>query len=137
MKNHVISIKATAWLTGLSLAVLLIIHYNCQDREADFWCNICLALFGSGLLTFITSCIGYSTEKGRTLEAFNYSTRSLLHIINKYDLGWDLEKKLDFFLNYADIDKSLWDGQLGAICFLRDPNRKQYTYIYQKIYFFL
>ena len=71
MKNHVISIKVTAWLTGISLIALLIIHSDCQGREADFWCNICLAVFGSGLLSFITSCIGYSTEKVRTLEAFS------------------------------------------------------------------
>ena len=134
MKKHVISIKATAWLTGVSLVALLVIHNDCRGREADFWCNIFLAVFGSGLLTFITSCIGYSTEKVRTLEAFSYSTRSLLHIINKYDLDWDLERKINFFLEYSDVDKSLWDGQLGAICFLWDPDREQFTYIFEKIY---
>lgn len=134
MKNYVISARITAALTIISLAVTLIIHYGFHGTEADFWCNVWLAVFGSGLLTFITSCVGYTTEKRRTLESFSYSTHSLLHVINKYDLNWNLEKKIDFFLDYADIDKSLWDAYLGAIYFMCDPGRKKSKYIYQNIY---
>lgn len=134
MKNYVISTRITAALTCLSFVVTLIIHYGFHGAEAEFWCNVCLAVFGSGLLTFITSCIGYGTEKRRTLEGFSYSTRSLLHILNKYDLGWDLEKKIDFFLDYIDVDKSIWDAQLGAIYFMFDPGKEKFKYIYKKIY---
>ena len=134
MKNYAISTRITAILTCAALAMTLIIHYGFHGTEAEFWCNVCLAVFGSGLLTFITACIGYATEKRRTLESFSYSTRSLLRIINKYDLDWGLEKKIDFFLDYADVDKAVWDAHMGAIHFLYDPNREKYKYIYQNIY---
>lgn len=134
MKNYVMSARTTVALTCLSFVVALITHYGFHGAEAEFWCNVCLAVFGSGLLTFITSCIGYATEKVRTLASFSYSTRSLLHILKKYDFSWDLERKIDFFLDYADVDKSVWDAQLGAIYFMIDPGKKKFKYIYQKIY---
>lgn len=134
MKIYVKSIHIIGWITGISLVITLLIHYAFRGSEADFWCNFFLAVFGSGLLTFISSCIGYFFEKIRTLEGFCYSTRSLLHVINKYDMKWTLERKIEFFLDYSDIDKSLWDSQLGAICFLVDHEREKYLYIYQKIY---
>lgn len=134
MKNYVISTRITASLTCVLFVVALIIHYGFHGVEAEFWCNVCLAVFGSGLLTFITSCIGYATEKRRTLENFSYSTRLLLHVLNKYDLEWGLEKKIDFFLDYADVDKSAWDAQLRAIYFMFDSGRKKFKYIYQMIY---
>ena len=134
MRNYAISARITAILTLVSFAAAMILHYATNGEETEFWCNVCLAVFGSGLLTFITSWIGYFIEKSKTLENFSYSTRFLLHIINKYDLNWDLEKKIDFFLDYKDIDKSLWDSNLGAIYFLFDPSRKNFMYIYKKIY---
>lgn len=134
MRNYVISARITGALTCISFAVLMIIHYRFQGTEADFWCNVCLAVFGSSLLTLITSCIGYATEKRHTLEGFSYSTRSLLHVINKYDFNWDLEKKIDFFLDYTDVDKSVWDAHYGAMYFMFDPDMEKRKYIYQKIY---
>lgn len=134
MKNYVISTRITATLTCLSFVVALILHYWVHGEEAEFWCNVCLAAFGSGLLTFITSCIGYAVEKRHTLEGFSYSTRFILRVLSKYDLNWDLEKKIDFFLDYADIDESTWDVQLGAIYFMFDPGKKKFKYIYRKIY---
>lgn len=134
MKNYVISTRISAFLTCISLVAALILHYELSGEEAKFWCNVCLAVFGSALLTLITSCVGYLVEKQRTLESFNYSTRALLHIINKYDLNWSLERKMDFFLDYSDVDKSVWDAHLGAIYFLFDPGKITFKYIYQKIY---
>lgn len=134
MKNYVILTRITAVLTCVSFVVTLIMHYAIQGSESEFWCNVCLAIFGSGLLTFITSCIGYTIEKRRTLEGFSYSTRFLLHVLNKYELDWGLEKKIDFFLDYADIDKSTWDAQLGSIHFMFDPSKKKFKYFYWKIY---
>lgn len=134
MRNYVLLIRVTAALTSLSFVITLIIHYGFCGSEADFWCNICLAIFGSGLLTFITSCIGYVSEKRRTMEGFAYSTRALIHMLNKYDLDWELERKIDFFLGYSDVDKALWDAQFGDIIFLYDPHKKKREYIYQAIY---
>lgn len=134
MRNYVIASRMTAVLTTISFLAIILIHYLCCGAEADFWCNVCLAIFGSALLTFITSIIGYFTEKRNTLESFAYSTRSLLHVINKYDVNWELEKKIDFFLDYVDIDKSLWDFQLGAIYFMNDFQKEKFKYIYSTIY---
>lgn len=106
VKNYVISTRVTALLTSLSFIATLFIHYGFYGKEADFWCNICLAIFGSGLLALITSWIGYTTEKRHTLESFSYNTHSLIHVINKYELDWSLEKKIDFFLDYTNIDKT-------------------------------
>jgi len=134
MRNFAISVKVTTSVTALSFIAVLITHYVFYGNEADFWCNVWLAVFGSGLLTAITSCIGYSYEKRRTMENFNYSTRGLLHFLNRYDLKWGNEKKIDFFLNYLDVDKSLWNGQLGDIYFLYDPNCQKFNYVCEEIY---
>ena len=129
-----ISTRITAALTCVSFVAILIFHYGFHGEETEFWCNVFLAVFGSGLLTFISSCIGYSVEKRRSLESFSYSTRSLLHVLNKYALDWELEKKIEFFLDYMDVDKSVWDAQLGEICFMFDSGKERFKYIYQAIY---
>ncbi|MDO5015428.1 MAG: hypothetical protein Q4E09_00180 [Eubacteriales bacterium] len=134
MRNYVITTKITAVLTSISFLITLLVHYCWLGAEAEFWCNVCLAIFGSGLLAFLTSYIGYTSEKRHTLESFSYSTHSLLHFIIKYNLSWNLEKKIDFFLEYEDICKSTWDSNLGAIYFLIDPGHKKFRYIYFNIY---
>lgn len=134
MKNYVIATRVTSGLSIISFFATILIHYLCRGAEADFWCNVCLAIFGSALLTFITSIIGYFTDKRNTLESFSYSTRSLLHFINQYDINWELEKKIDFYLSYVDVDKSLWDSQLGAIYFINDFHKEKFKYIYNSIY---
>ena len=134
MKNYVIASRTTGGLTIVSLVLVFCIHNGCSGTEAEFWCNVFLAVFGSALLTFITSIIGYITEKRSTLEGFWYSTYSLLRIINKYDVNWELEQKIDFYLTYVDIDKYLWDSQFGSIYFMNDLNREKAEYIYNNIY---
>ena len=96
MKNYVIATRVTASLSFISFFIAVIIQYFCCDVTAEFWCNVCLGVFGSSLLTFITSIIGYFTDKRKTLESFLYSTYSLLHIIKQYDINWELEKRLIF-----------------------------------------
>lgn len=134
MRNYAIATKITSLITGLSLIAVLIIHYGFAGNEAEFWCNVLLAVFGSALLSAISSFLGYNYEKRRTLENFSYSTRALLHVLNKYDLKWNDEKKMNFFLSYNDIDKSMWDGLLGDIYFLCDKDREKFKYVYEKIY---
>ena len=89
MRNNVKLTWVTVLLTVISLVITIVIHYGFEGREADFWCNVSLAIFGSGLLTFITAYIGYVTEKKRTLESFFYKTTALLRIINKYEFNGD------------------------------------------------
>ncbi len=134
MKNYVIATRVTASLSFISFFIAVIIQYFGCGATTEFWCNVCLGVFGSSLLTFITSIIGYFTDKRKTMESFLYSTYSLLHIIKQYDINWELEKKIDFYLNYLDIDKSIWDFQFGAIYFMFDINDKNFKYIFNNIY---
>jgi hypothetical protein len=134
MKNYVIATRVTAILSLISFSIAVIIQYFCCGIKAEFWCNVCLGIFGSSLLTFITSIIGYFTDKRKTMESFLYSTYSLLNIIKQYDINWSLENKIDFYLNYLNIDKSIWDSQFGAIYFMFDINDKNLKYIFNNIY---
>lgn len=134
MKNYVMATRVTASLSFISFFIAVIIQYFCCGATAEFWCNVCLGVFGSSLLTFITSIIGYFTDKKKTMESFLYSTYSLLHIIKQYDINWELEKKIDFYLNYLDVDKSIWDFQFGAIYFMFDVKDKNFKYIFNNIY---
>lgn len=134
MRAYAICSRVTAILTVSSFIVTIILHYLCKGIEFEFWSNIVLAIFGSSILAFITSAIGYFSEKRNALEGFWSSTMTLLHYINKYELNWDLEKKIDFYLNYIDIDKSLWDLNFGTIYFLIDFGRTDQNYIYEYIY---
>ena len=134
MRNYVRAVKVTAVISFISLIIVFVLHYCFKGNETDFWCNVLLSIFGSSLLTALSSFIAYLYEKRITLENFNYSTRSLIHFLSRYDMDWDDEKKIDFLLNYNNLDKTLWDSQLGAICFLHDPNRRKFKYIYDKIY---
>ncbi len=134
MRSFAKLVRITALITVVSLLVTIIFHYCFYGDEADFWCNVSLAIFGSGLLTCVSSYISYTYERRKVLEGFTYATRSLLHVINKYDKDWDVERKIDFFLDYDDIDKSYWDQQLGEISFLFDCGKHNFNYIYQKIY---
>ena len=93
-----------------------------------------MAIFGSSILAFITSVIGYFAGKRNALERLWFSTKTLLHDINKYELNWDLEKKIEFYLNYIDIDKSLWNANIRTIYFLNDFRRTCRNYIYDYIY---
>ena len=65
---------------------------------------------------------------------FCYSTNSLLQVINTYDSNWELEKKIDFFINYANMDKSQWDSLFGSMYFMFDFEKKNIKYIYNLIY---
>ena len=134
MKNYVFATRITAVISLFSLLISIFFHYWFQTPHTDFWGNVLLAIFGSGLVTFITSCIGYRAEKRHTLEGFSYQTRHLLQIINRYDINWNLEKKIDFFLDYSDVDTSVWDSYLGSIYFFYDPKEEKFKYIYQSIY---
>jgi len=99
-----------------------------------FWCNLLLGIFGSGLLTFITSVIGYRVERLKTFEGFSYCTKQILKLLNKYQLSWPLDEKIDFFLAVHDGSWFDWDRYFRDFCFLFDFQGKSRIYIYEKIY---
>lgn len=55
-----------------SLIICLLLHYFVPCDESGFWINICLAVFGSALLSALTSLVTYFHEKRSTLEGFVY-----------------------------------------------------------------
>lgn len=133
MKIYRNSIFITGALSVVSIILAAILNFS---TSADtFWCNALLGLFGSGVLTLITSIIGYCVERRRTFEGFSYTTKAILRDLNKYQLEWSLEKKVDFFLDYHDISRFEWDKYFGDFCFLADRNNANRQYIYKKIYF--
>lgn len=134
MKNYAISIYITVPLTAVSLGIALLLHYCGNGTEAEFWCNVCLGIFGSGLLTVLVSCVGYASEKKKTMEGFYYSTKSILHQLGSYDGSWDRDRKIDFFVDYYEKEQFVWDSQLGDIFFLFDFSRDNFNYVYNAIY---
>ena len=122
----------TALLTLLSL--IGAIAFNSMLCIDPFWSNLLLGVFGSGLLTFITSVVGYRVERKKTFEGFSYATKQILKCVNKYQSSWLLEEKIDFFLMLHDMNWSDWDRYFGDFCFLFDFGHKNRTYIFQKIY---
>lgn len=136
MKNYAISARITLIITIISFVGVMIVHYefgNC-DQEANFWVNVLLAIFGSGLLTAISSFIGYFHEKTQLMEGFYYNTRKFINFLNTYNTSWVTKEKIRFFIDYSNIDKTEWDKQLGGIYFLYDPMRKNFKRIHLKIY---
>ena len=122
------SIIVTAILSIISLAMAIIFNYVINEQ---FWCNVCLGVFGSSVLTLITSKIGYSVERRSCLEAFYEDTLKVLNRINRYQHDLALEEKIDFFLAMMDYDKSSWNTTIGKLDFF---DNKQREYIYQSIY---
>ena len=134
MKIYKNSIYITGLLTIITFVGSLILHYIISSKEAEFWCNILLGIFGGAVLTLISSIIGYKVERKRILEKFYYYTNKILKQINQYQFNMTLEEKIDFLLEYVDSDKIEWDSCLGDVDFLFDFGKKNFKYIFHSIY---
>ncbi|MDO4982934.1 MAG: hypothetical protein Q4E35_05190 [Eubacteriales bacterium] len=135
MKIYVKSIWFSLCLSIVSFSAALLLHYLNCGKETEFWCNVALSVFGSGLLTLISSILSYRDTKIKTLERFKYYTKQIVHILNKYQQELTVDTKVNFFLDYADFDKTAWDAEFGNICFFTDfKKRDKIRYIYSSIY---
>lgn len=122
----------TALLTLLSIIGAAYFNFcMCID---PFWCNLLLGIFGSGLVTFLTSVIGYRVERRKTFEGFSYATKQILKRLNKYQVSWSMEQKINFFLDFHDADMNEWDQYYGDFCLMFDFIFENRTYIFNKIY---
>ena len=128
MRIYKRSVIITGIISIVSLAFAIILNYVVNE---EFWCNVCLGLFGSSLLTLITSIIGYFVEKRDCMDGFYIETIKLLNKFNRYQSDLKLEDKIAFFLEMADYDKTDWDMYFGKMDFF---NNKQREYIYYNIY---
>lgn len=134
MRNYAKSIYITAPLTLIALIAAVLLHYCAKGTGAEFWCNVCLGIFGSGLLTALVSCVGYAYEKKKTMEGFYFTTLQILRTLDRYDLSWSRNRKISFLLDFCDTDKFSWDAYYGDIYFLFDFSRSQSNYVYERIY---
>ena len=115
-------------LVVISMCGALILNYAFQEQ---FWCNVLLGVYGSSLLTLITSLIGYFADRKAVMEQFYTNTLKLLNKFNRYQNDFSLEQKINFYLDLADYDITDWDMSFGKMDFFFNGNR---AYIYAKIY---
>ena len=133
MRNY----KYATWVTLLLWIFSLIFYIIAYCVDNEFWKNIFIALFGSAILSFITSVIAYRQQRKNTLEKFYNRTNEILHIWSKYFYLNTTEQKLDFFLEYCDFSRFEWDEAYGDMDFFFDRfrrNRKYRQFILEKIY---
>lgn len=131
MRIYKRSVIITGIISIVALAFAIILNYVVNE---EFWCNVCLGLFGSSILTLITSIIDYFAEKRNCMDGFYIETIKLLNKFNRYQSDLKLEDKIAFFLEMADYDKTDWDMYFGKMDFF---NNKQREYIYYNIYILL
>lgn len=128
MRIYKRSVIITGIISIVALAFAIILNYVVNE---EFWCNVCLGLFGSSILTLITSIIGYFAEKRNCMDSFYIETIKFLNKFNRYQIDLKLDDKIAFFLEMADYDKTNWDMDFGKMDFF---NNKQREYIYYNIY---
>lgn len=121
-------------ITVFSFVIAFYLYFYCVYCGKDFWVNILVGIFGGAFLTIITSTVSYSRDKQICLESFSYHTRQLLSYLNKYQENMSIEQKIQFYLDYADLDKTSWDMDYGSIDFLFETICGGGKYIYDSIY---
>ena len=73
-------------------------------------------------------------EKKKTMEGFYINTLGILRVLSRYDKTWERDRKLDFLIDYSDMNRYSWDTYYGDMCLLFDFSRERIKYIYEKIY---
>lgn len=122
----------SALIALISFLISIFMHYFfTSNKEIDFWINLCLGLFSGAILIVFTSIISYYHERRRTMEIFIYNTNRILFYLNKYQESMSIEQKINFYLEYIELDKSAWDMDFGNMDFFLKENIE---YIYEKIY---
>lgn len=127
MRIYKRSVIITGIISIVSLAFAIILNYVVNE---EFWCNVCLGLFGSSFLTLITSIIGYFVEKRNCMDSFYIETKKFLNKFNRYQIDLKLEDKIAFFLEMADYDKTNWDMDFGKMDFLIISKESIFIIIY-------
>ena len=126
--------KVTILITGPLTIGALIVAWIMDYCSFEFWCNVFLGVFGSGLLTFMVSLINYITERRKTLEAFWSYGHKAIKNLNRYSADDDLDTAIDAFLQMQNYDYQPFDDAYGEICFFFH-NKKLRKEIYERIYY--
>lgn len=135
MKLYKQFILTFGFIAILFCAIVFYLHYICCDNtETQFYINICLAIFGSALLTTLSAWLSYCHERKKTLINFYNHTLQIIRFLNNYKENMTLKEKVCFFLDYYDFNKDLWANDYGDIDFLLDKIYKHKVYIQNKIF---
>lgn len=118
----------------ISLGIAMLLNFAFSGLNLDFWVNIFLGIFGSAVLTLLNSIVFYQYERRKTLENFTYQTQQILKKLNEYRGDMPLNQKINFFLEYNDLDKTVWDTDFGEMDFFFECLHGHQKYIYEKIY---
>lgn len=92
------------------LCVSFLLEYiNCnaeivEKMHIEFYKNLCLGMFASGLLVLIPAIVQYNTEKSnyyvdmhQYLDSLLYDALDIMSVMEKYDRNADIAKKFDSF----------------------------------------
>lgn len=102
MKMYKYTIIIGAALTIVAFVISITLNYC--FIEVGYWINICLGIFGSGLLTLISSIVGYKVERRRAMERFWQNVHSFLKVIARYKRIQIFERKIQFILDIFEHD---------------------------------
>ncbi|MDU8689943.1 hypothetical protein RX411_01365 [Faecalibacterium prausnitzii] len=121
-------------ITVLSFISAFWLNFYCVSSSKDFWVNVLIGILGGAALTIVTSTVSYNHERQICLEKFSYDTRQLLSFLNKYQENMTVDQKIQFYLEYADLDKTSWDMDYGSFDFVFEKICGSRKYIYYSIY---
>lgn len=118
----------TTVISIISLVIAIGLNYVLEE---NFWCNVCLGVFGSSILSTITSFVGYFVERKNVTVGFYIETVKVVQEINKYQSDLSLDDKIDFFLSLSEYDTTALDMYYGQMDFFQNRYRKN---VYERIY---
>lgn len=137
MRAYKIITYITAVTSVLFAFLSTMLHYHgaVLNIDAEYWSNFCLSVFGSALLTLLSSILMYQHERKRTLKSFLYFTKQILKYLSKYRYSMTTKEKMQFFNGFFDLDKMQWKNEYYNLSFFFDRIRrnKKRKYIYDKI----
>ncbi|RKI99178.1 hypothetical protein D7X87_25750 [bacterium D16-54] len=105
-KTIIIMLVICVIVLGVSF-ILEYINYDAEianQMHIDFYKNLCLGMFASGLLVLIPAIVQYNTEKSnfyiemyRYLDSLLYNTLDIISVMEKYDRDARISKMFDEF----------------------------------------
>lgn len=128
MKIYAKSIWCLSIITTISLIILLY-YFDCKQVY-----DICLAIFGSSLVSLIISIIGYRCSKRKALEVFYLSIYKRIVYYNTYIQSWSIKDKCGYFINHYLKDFPSIGEAYAEIYFFFDFKNNNKKYIYNNIY---
>ncbi len=128
-------ITAVTTLFFAFLSTMFHYHGAVLNIDAEYWSSFCLSVFGSSLLTFLSSVLIYRFEREKTLKHFLYLTKQILTYLGLYRYNMTIDEKKDFFDGFLKLDKTTWKNEYYNLSFFFGPITKDRArkYIFDNI----